>query len=127
MFAIVNGKVLIAERGDARCHADWLSQICPQFNIYTDTRGYYLDGKIVAYRYDDFLGDEVVERALEEPYYNPLKPLSVMLDLGSDVEVWVGAKPGVTGTVFEPIKRLYTLGDVLEWPTELLGLPQSQS
>lgn len=124
MFAVVNGKVLIAERGDARCHADWLSQICPQFNIYTDTRGYYLDGKIVAYRYDDFLGDEVVERALTT---DVLKALSLMLDLGPEVEVWVGAKPGVPGAVFEPIKRLYTLGDVLEWPTELLGLPQSQS
>lgn len=124
MFAVVNGKVLIAERADARCHADWLSQICPQFNIYTDTRGYYLDGKIVAYRYDDFLGDEVVERALTP---DVLKALSLMLDLGPEVEVWVGAKPGIPGTVFEPIKRLYTLGDVLEWPTELLGLPQSQS
>jgi len=118
MFALIGGKVLLAERGDSRSHVDWLSQIRPDFDIYRDTRGYYLDGKIVAYRYDDFLGDEVVERALEEPYYNPLKALSLMLDLGPEVEVWVGAKPGVPGTVFEPIKRLYTLGDVLEWPAE---------
>lgn len=79
MWAVIQGKVMIAMHGDQRSHYEWVSHLMglngdgrpepfePFFNELT--RGYVLDGRLVAYKGQDFsrwVSWEDTELALNE-------------------------------------------------------------
>ena len=113
MFVVHNGRVKVANKRDPRTHREWLS--AEGIQLGEQTRGYYLAGRLVAYRGEYFLGDSVVVDSLRANDYEVLKALSVALDLNETVEVWVGAKPGEPGQIWQPTKFLYSLGEVLNF------------
>lgn len=114
MFVVHDGKVKVANRRDPRTHGEWLA--AEGIQLREQTRGYYLGGRIVAYRGEYFAGDEVVIESLRANDYEVLKALSLALDLNETVEVWAGAKPGKPGEIWQAQHFLYTLGEVLEFP-----------
>lgn len=113
MFVVHGGKVKVANRRDPRTHAEWLAS--EGIKLGERTRGYYLGGRIVAYRGEYFVGDDVVIDSLRANNYEVLKALSLALDLNETVEVWAGAKPGQPGEIWRAQKFLYSLGEVLDF------------
>lgn len=58
MWAVVDGKLLVAAPGDGRTHYEWLLSVVPAGELgphWPDlTRGYVLNGRLVAYKGDTF-------------------------------------------------------------------------
>lgn len=62
MWAVIDRKVIVADHGDTRSHYEWLRCLIEEAGLPVPyesffnglTRGYVLDGKLVAYKGQDF-------------------------------------------------------------------------
>lgn len=55
MFVVVDGNLIIAQVGNPHSHSEWFATLSPYNDwIYYCTRGYILNGKLVAYLGEDF-------------------------------------------------------------------------
>lgn len=115
MFAFVDGVLHVADAGDRRSHAQWFAEA--GFCGWTDNRafdqivrGFYLDGRLFAYRGHNFDVDGMVINTVEDN----LEQLVTAFDLQPDVRVLVGAIPGHDGPSWRGRMQLGTVAQLQE-------------
>lgn len=91
MFIVIDGTVLVAPAGDGRTHYEWVASLIQQPHtseiIGRSTRGYVINGRLVAYIGQDF--DRWVDRKAVVAAYDVFDRLC-----GPITHIGLGAIPG---------------------------------
>jgi hypothetical protein len=111
MFAIVDGKLEIAEPGDHRDHQSWFRDMCwtdPRLNTGHDkfmedtVRGFVDDRGLFAYR--QAKGNPFSHFGVAHKLYPFMAELKTRLNLPDKIDIWFGVKPATDGDARWPGK-----------------------